>query len=108
MADTLDFNALTLGDIEEIEDYTGQTLAQIVAEAQRMDATSLPRGRLLTALAWVAKRQSNPNITIQQVRAMPLSEVVGEFASLGNAGAGVAAAGDDSAGSRPSAASTPS
>lgn len=105
---TLDFDALTLADIEDLEDYTGKTLQEITQEMQSAaERAVMPRGRLLTVLAWMLKRQDAPTMTLDQARQMPFSEATRLLQSLGGNGDGAAAeAGDGSDGSRPSVAPT--
>lgn len=59
---------LTLGDVEEVEKYSGQPLASLA------DAES-NKGRLMTALAWVIKRKEDPKFTIDDAKKMPMGDI---------------------------------
>lgn len=51
-------NDLTIGEIEEIEDLTGLPFTGLLNEGQ-------PMGRVLRAVAYVAKRRENPDFTFE-------------------------------------------
>jgi hypothetical protein len=63
---TVDMDALTLGDLEELDDLAG---GGAMASIQK-GAIS---GKLLTALVFVSQRKTDPAFTLDQARALPLS-----------------------------------
>jgi hypothetical protein len=70
----VDFNSITLGEIEEIEDYAGLPVSMIG------DTGTAGTAKLRTALAWVVKRRENPAFTIADARnlsAAQLTEIIG-------------------------------
>lgn len=62
----LDTAKLTMGDIEDIEEYAGKPIGEILAS----DAIGNVKvsGRSLTAIVWVLKRKENPAFTIDDAR----------------------------------------
>ena len=65
---------LTLGEVEEIENYAGLPLASL-ADSDK------PSGALMVAIAWVAKRKEDPNFTLHQAKQLTskeLNEILGE------------------------------
>ena len=59
---------LTLGEVEEIEQYAGKPLATLAdGEAAK--------GSLMVALAWVIGRKANPNMTLNDAKRMTMSEI---------------------------------
>lgn len=69
----IDFNSMTLAEIEQIELMTGRNIDSI------MDNDS-PRGRALKAIIFIFKKRTDPNFTIEQAAAMSLSEATALFA----------------------------
>lgn len=86
---SLNLDEMTLGDMEAFEDVTGKTFEELLAPKPVLDENGRkvpdpddPKGRplmetkmsmkALVGLAYVALRKENPDITIQQVRDMPL------------------------------------
>jgi hypothetical protein len=70
----MDFNDITLGEIEEIEDYAGLPVSMIG------DVHTVGTAKLRTALAWIVKRRENPDFTVQDARnlsAAQLTEIIG-------------------------------
>lgn len=62
----LNLNDLTLGDIETLEDIAG-------ADALQALLSGNPGGKLLVALAFIAKRKDDPAFTLEQARSLPLT-----------------------------------
>lgn len=76
-------DALTLGDFEDFEDYTGVALGEAVkqwAPAHDGDDVNVP-ARHLTALVWILTRIDDPGFTVEQARRMPLTGLTIEVAS---------------------------
>jgi hypothetical protein len=64
----MDINALTLGDIEDIENYAGMSFARIGDDAPGVS-------KLRTALVWVLKRKENKDFTIEDARQLTPDEL---------------------------------
>lgn len=88
---SLNLDTMTLGDMEAFEDATGKTVDELLSPKPVLDENGRkvpdpddPKGRplmeikmsmkALVGLAYVALRKENPDITIQQVRDMPLDD----------------------------------
>lgn len=65
----MDFDAITMGEVEEIEAYAGLPISKI-AETDLAGAS-----KLRTALVWVVKRRENKDFTIQDAKNLPVSEM---------------------------------
>ncbi len=65
----MDFEDITLGEIEEIEDYAGLPISEI--GNMEMAGTH----KLRVALAWIIKRREDPNFTIKDAKNMRASEL---------------------------------
>lgn len=102
MAETpvLDFDALTLGDIEDIEEYTGMQIGRVInrLEAGAADPLTMP-AKLMTVAVWMVEHAANPRWTLAETRQMPLSGLQAKLEGLkgavpnrpGASGAGQAA-----------------
>jgi hypothetical protein len=66
----IDRLGLTLGDLEAIEDATGLDVLGLLEHAD--DYVPV---KLLTALAWVSLRKSDPDLSVEDVRAMDLGDI---------------------------------
>lgn len=79
----VDIDSMTLGEMEIVEEMTGLGLDEIGAAMTRPG----PKVKLLVALAYVVKRRTDPDITLDQVKAMQIKLAVdnpkGEPASNG-------------------------
>jgi len=64
----MDINTLTLGDIEDIENYAGLAFSEIGEDKPGVS-------KLRTALVWVLKRKENPNFTIEDARQLTPEEL---------------------------------
>jgi hypothetical protein len=77
----IDLDALTTGDLEDMEDYCGRPVLptlQEASEAAENDATKLVTmlpTRMLTALLGVTKRWADPSFTPDRWRSIKLSEL---------------------------------
>lgn len=69
----IDFNTMTLAEIEQIELMTGRNIDSI------MD-NDAPRGRALKAIIYIFKKRIDPNFTPEQAGAMSLGEATALFA----------------------------
>jgi hypothetical protein len=68
----MDIDTLTLGDIEDIENYAGLSFSDIGEDKPGVS-------KLRTALVWVLKRKSNPDFTIDDARNMTPDELTAIF-----------------------------
>lgn len=65
----MDFDKLTLGDIEDIEDYAGLPISDIA------DVSKPGTAKLRTALVWIVKRKEIEGFTIADARNLPTAEM---------------------------------
>lgn len=72
----MSFEQFSLGEVEEIEAITGETLGVIFA-ADRI----APSAKLITAFAYVIRRRQDSTFTLEQARALPYSVASELFAS---------------------------
>ena len=70
----LDVDFFTVGEVEDLEEATGYSLQGL---ARVLGSGDLPM-KVLKALVWVVRRRSEPEFTLDDVRALRLSEI--EFA----------------------------
>lgn len=68
----IDFEAMTLSEVEEIELLTGRSIETIMSD----DA---PRGRAMKAIIWVLKKRQDPSFTLEQAGKLSLKEAAGLF-----------------------------
>jgi hypothetical protein len=68
----IDFNAMTLDEIEQIESLTGRNVDSIMRE----DA---PRGRAFKAIIFIYKKRTDPNFTFEQAGSLSLEEATNLF-----------------------------
>lgn len=65
----MDFEDITLGEIEEIEDYAGMPIQHIG------DMEKVGTSKLRLALAWIVKRRENPAFTIEDAKKLTAKEL---------------------------------
>jgi len=68
----IDFETMTLAEIEQIETLTGRGIEAIMAEGA-------PRGVALKAIIWVLKRRENSNYTLEDAGKVSLREATEMF-----------------------------
>lgn len=68
----IDFEAMTLSEVEEIELLTGRSIETIMSD----DA---PRGRAMKAIIWVLKKRQDPSFTLEQAGKLSLKEAAALF-----------------------------
>jgi len=68
----MDYEALTLNEVEEVEKLTGFSIDAIANDGQ-------PKGRVLKVLIWVMKKRQNPNYSIDDAGKLTLAEAVAIF-----------------------------
>lgn len=59
---------LTLGEVSQLEELSGLSLSEIADE-------HAPKGKFMTALAYLAKRRQDPSYTYSQAETLTLAEV---------------------------------
>ncbi|GIJ38521.1 hypothetical protein [Micromonospora andamanensis] len=91
---------LTLGDLEDFEDYTGKTIDEIVKpvpvvddegnrvfdDKGRPEMTMKVSSKSLVCLVWLMRRKDNPNFTIQDARQVKVTSLVITESSEGDQG----------------------
>lgn len=70
----MEFDDITLGEIEEIEDYAGLPI-QMIGDMEKFGTH-----KLRIALAWIVKRREDPKFTIENAKKLKASEL---FAIMG-------------------------
>lgn len=73
----LNRDTLTLGDLDDFEQVSGQSLDRVVeafAGGGESALSGLPMKSVM-ALLWIAGRQSDPTLTFEQIRATPIAEL---------------------------------
>jgi hypothetical protein len=68
----VDFEAMTLSEVEEIELLTGRSIETIMSD-------EAPRGRALKAIIWVLKKREDPSFTLEQAGKLSLKEAAKLF-----------------------------
>lgn len=69
---TIDFNSMTLNEIEQIELLTGRNIDSIMGD----DA---PRGRAFKAIIFIYKKRTDPNFTFEQAGNLSLEQASALF-----------------------------
>ena len=64
----MQIDELTLGEVEEVEAYSGLPLAS-------MTDTDKPKTKLLIALAYVIKRKTDPKFTIEHAKRLTMTDL---------------------------------
>jgi len=64
----MSLNTLTVGDIAEVEDKSGQPFAAL-------GDSSAPKGKLMQAIAFVIKRKEDPKFTYEMAGKMNMEEI---------------------------------
>lgn len=64
----LELTALTMGEIAQIENYTGTGIDAI-------GEPGAPKAKFLTILAYLGKKREDPAFTLSQAEALTLAEV---------------------------------
>ncbi|MCA0347094.1 MAG: hypothetical protein LCH31_08750 [Actinobacteria bacterium] len=59
---------LTLGEVSQLEELSGLSLTEIADE-------HAPKGKFMTALAFLARRRQDPSFTYSQAETLTLAEV---------------------------------
>lgn len=66
-----DINDLSLGDAEDLEEYTGLSVMELDG-ALRAGKVST---RVVTGIIWIMKRREDPSFTLAQARAIKFAEL---------------------------------
>ena len=70
---TIDWDTLTLDEVETIETFSGHSIDKIMDEGT-------PRGRTFKVILWVIKKRTDPNYTLEQAGALTLANATELFA----------------------------
>lgn len=70
---TIDFDSLTLDEIELLEEMTGVSIDAI---GKRLGGDDQPKAKVMKALAFVASRRENPDVTIEEIGQIKLTDLV--------------------------------
>lgn len=68
----IDFNRMTLNEVEQIEMLAGRNIDSIMTD----DA---PRGRAFKAIIFIYKKRTDPNFTFEQAGELSLEEATALF-----------------------------
>jgi hypothetical protein len=68
----LDFESMTLAEIEQIEVLTGRNIESIMSDGA-------PRGVALKAIIWTLRRRENPGYTLEDAGKVSLKEATSLF-----------------------------
>ena len=68
----LDFESMTLAEIEQIEVLTGRNIESIMSDGA-------PRGVALKAIIWTVRRRDNPGYTLDDAGKVSLKEATALF-----------------------------
>lgn len=68
MAQSFDINKLTLGELAQIEELSGQSVSA-------MADTNAPKARLFTAMAFIARKRVEPDFTINAAEALTMEDL---------------------------------
>lgn len=73
----IDPNSLSVGDIEDIEEYVGKPISEVFkegpADAEGNREVQLS-GKALVAVVWVLKREADPDFTIEDARKVKITD----------------------------------
>ena len=69
---TIDFDTMTLNEIEQIELLTGRSIDSIMDEGA-------PRGRTFKAIIFVFKKRTNPDFTFEQAGEFSMEQATALF-----------------------------
>ena len=63
---SIDLDSLTIGEVIEIEEITGLAM-------DAMQDPSAPKGRMLQAMAFISRRRTDPDFTLEEALNLKLS-----------------------------------
>ena len=69
---TIDFDTMTLNEIEQIELLTGKSIDSIMDDGA-------PRGRVFKAIIFVFKKRTNPDFTFEQAGEFSMEQATALF-----------------------------
>lgn len=69
----IDFNSLTLNEVEQIETITGRSIEDIMDQGA-------PRGKAFKAVIYIMGKRKDPNFTLDQAGQVSLEEAAQMFA----------------------------
>ena len=65
----MDLQDLTMGEIEEIEELAGESIATALA------STGTARTKTLIGIAWVQRRKTDPTFTLDKARKLTMRDI---------------------------------
>jgi hypothetical protein len=65
----LNFDELTLGEIEEIEMLTGGSIESVYADGK-------PKGRAMRVIYWITKRKQDPKLKFEDTEKVTMQEAL--------------------------------
>ncbi len=68
----MNVNELTLGDVAEVEELSGQPLSSL-------GDPNAPKGKLMIAVAWIIKRKEDPKFTYEHAKRLTMDEIESLF-----------------------------
>lgn len=74
---TVDLNDLTLGELADFEDAAGADAVDQLIGASKTGKGEQPRmsAKTMVALVWIMQRRTDPSFTLEQARAVKVTEL---------------------------------
>lgn len=72
----LNLDDVSLGDIEDFEDYTGMSFA-VLDQVKDPEKAASMSAKVFTGMALLALRHENPDATIEEARKVKVSQLMG-------------------------------
>lgn len=72
---SLNFDTLTIDEVDLLEEISGQSIDTIARSFS--GGGGKPMAKLLKAIAFVSARRENPDVTLEEVGALPVAAVLG-------------------------------
>ena len=69
---SIDFDSLTLDEIEILEEVTGVSIDAI---GKRLSADEAPKAKTMKALAYISARREDPEITLEEIGKIKLTDL---------------------------------
>lgn len=72
---TLNPDALTFGDMEDFESYTGQPLMDTFSKIGNDGSLTGLGAKAVVGIVWICGRVSNPDFTVEEARKVRMTEI---------------------------------
>lgn len=79
---SIDFDTLTLDEIELLEDMAGVSIDTI---GKRLTGDDAPKAKLMKAMAFIAARRDDPDITVEEIGKLKLVDLTSGLEVTANA-----------------------